>query len=102
MGSKISNIEPCGKMVVLKFIEIKDTDLFTMKNGLLISNPKATDEKKRVYATVFKIGPEVSNITFKVGDRVFYNDYDCKVFGDDETTYGLCKAESIFAVYEEV
>ena len=104
MGNKITEIEPCGKMVVLLFHTIKDTNLFKMdKSGILMPNAKATDEKKRVYATIFKIGPDVDQtlINFKVGDRVFYNEYDFKAFGDEETTYGLTKADSIFAVYKE-
>jgi co-chaperonin GroES (HSP10) len=101
MATKISNIEPHGKMVLLKFIEIKDTNLFVMKGSLLVQNEKATDVKKKVYAVVEKLGPDVGAVTFKVGDRVFYNDYDCKMFGDEDTTWGLTKAESIFASYEE-
>ncbi len=97
----ISNIEPCGKMVLLKFVEIKDTELFVMKGSLLVTNEKATDTKKKAYAVVDKIGPDAENVTFKVGDRVFYNDYDCKMFGDDNTTWGLTKCDSIFASYEE-
>ena len=101
MGNRITNIEPCGKMVLLKFNEVKESNLYKMKGNVLVQNERATDEKKRMYATVEKIGPDVTNITFKVGDRVFYNDYDCKVFGDEEVNYGLTKAESIYAVYEE-
>lgn len=103
MGSKITNIEPCGKMVLLKFNEIKETDMFTLKGNVLVPNARAADEKRKVYATIEKIGPDVDKnlINFKIGDRVFYNDYDVKAFGDDDTTYALTKAESIYAVYEE-
>jgi co-chaperonin GroES (HSP10) len=81
MGSRITNIEPCGKMILLRFNEIKEKDMFKLKGTLLVPNEKSADEKKRVYATVEKIGPEVdlSTIIYKVGDRVFYNDYDIKV-----------------------
>jgi co-chaperonin GroES (HSP10) len=103
MGNRISNVEPCGKMVLLKFLEVKQ-DLYIMKGSLLVSNEKATDVKKKVYAVVEKLGPDIdaSTISFKVGDRVFYNDYDCKTFGDEDSTWGLTKVESIWAVYEEI
>ena len=105
MGTKITEIEPCGKMVVLDFHEIKQKDMYTMDKAtkLLLPNAKAADEKKRVYATVYKIGPEVdpTTISFTVGDRVFYNDYDCKIFGDEFVTYGVTKVESIWATYKE-
>jgi co-chaperonin GroES (HSP10) len=69
---------------------------------LFIQNNKEKDNSKPVYyAIVEKIGPEVEKITFKVGDRVMYNDYDCKIFGDEVNTYGLTKAESVWAVYTE-
>jgi len=112
--AKISSVEPCGKMVLLKFYKVEEKEeLFIAKgpSGILLPNgsvaggtgPEQGAKKPRFYALVDKIGPELKpeELNFKVGDRVFYNDYDCKAFGDDDTTYGLTKAESIWAVYTE-
>lgn len=102
MGSSITNIIPHGNMVLLRFHEVKEREMFvSSSSGILMPNAKAKDDKKKYYATVDKIGPGVGEVGFKVGDRVFYNDYDCKVFGDDNTNYGLLKADSIFASYTE-
>lgn len=110
--SKISSVEPCGKMVLLKFCKVEEKEEMFVKgpSGILLPNGTVAGgagpqqaQKSKFYAVVDKIGPDIKpeEITFKVGDRVFYNDYDCKAFGDDDTTYGLTKAESIWAVYHE-
>jgi co-chaperonin GroES (HSP10) len=103
MGNKLKNIKPCGKMVLLKFYEVKQETFDVSKSGILTFNQNTNDEKKKYYALVEAIGPDVdlSAITFKVGDRVFYNDYDLKTFGDKENTYGMLKAENVWATYEE-
>jgi co-chaperonin GroES (HSP10) len=98
----IQNVKPCGEMVLLEFHKVEDEIFKKNKGGILVYNEKK-DEKDKYYAIVKEIGPKVdrSTIDFKEGDKVFYNEYDCKVFGDDENTYGLLKASSIWAVYSE-
>ena len=101
MGTKLKDIQPCGEMVLLKFYEVKKDIFKTNSSGIITFNQSANDEKQKYYALVEALGPDVKNVTFKVGDRVFYNDYDLKTFGDDETTYGMLKASSIWATYTE-
>ena len=101
--AKLKNIEPCGEMVLLKFYEVKQETLIKTSGGIITFNKDAANEKKKYYALVEAIGPGVDKdkITYKVGDRVFYNDYDLKTFGDDDTTYGIIKSNNIWAVYTE-
>ena len=103
MAKLLKNIKPCGEMVVIKFYEVKQEIFNRSEGGILTFNADTKDEKKKYYAVVETIGPDVdlNKITYKVGDRVFYNEYDCKTFGDNFNTYGILKASGIWATYEE-
>lgn len=101
-------IRAVGNMVLLKFKEVKASDV--SKGGIIKVKLDIGPKEKPIYrGYVLGIGDNVdrSKIQFKEGDAVIWNDYDCKSFKldvDDEESpiYGLVKAESIWAVYNEI
>lgn len=104
-------IEVCGKMVLLRFDEVKRPE--KSKKGIILPGGATSQcmadqlNPKPIYrAYVAAIGPEVDleKINFKVGDWVIYNDYDCKtfvidIFDRDSKPWGITKTESIWGKY---
>ena len=60
--TKLKNIEPCGKMVLVKFFEVKQEVFETSKTGILTFNQNQNNEKKKYYAIVEKIFSSCNSI----------------------------------------
>lgn len=103
---EIKEIEATGEYVILKMVVKEEGDMYKKnKSGLLVPNqdePAQTSSGKLEldHALVYKIGPDVEKPSFKVGDRVIFNDYDIKYVGSKENMFGITKAGSVMAVYE--
>lgn len=106
---EIKEIDATGEYVVLKIVVKEEGDDMYKKNksGLLIPNqdsaPTANTGSGKLqldHALVYKIGPKVDDDSFKVGDKVVFNDYDIKYVGSKENMFGITKASSIMATYE--
>ena len=107
---KIKEIKATGKFVVCKVEEVKSTVETVTESGIILQsentdgqkiNSKAGNgEKIRGVFIINSIGPDVelSKYGFAIGDEVVLNDYDCQVIGDKDTTFVLCKADSVKAV----
>lgn len=106
---KIKEIKATGKYVVIKVKEIAMSVETKTKSGIILQqentdgqkiNAKNNNGKVRGIFIVDSVGPDVdlSKHGFKVGDEVVINDYDAQTIGDPQSTYVLCKAESIKAV----
>ena len=100
--SKIKNVRALGEMVVLKFVPVKKTNL--TKNGLLLVKE---NEKEEHEAIVDSIGPDVKDPSFKVGDKVIFNNYDLMMVEEEDPEdaskvikKGFVKASSIWGIYE--
>jgi co-chaperonin GroES (HSP10) len=106
----INKIRPHGKWILLKFEEIKTDSFIKTKGGLFKPSDNAdigSDYKsKPIYrGIVQELGQSVpvTEINYKVGDAVIWNEYDCKQFKlDDDNQYGLVKYDSVMAVYNSV
>lgn len=106
---KIKEIKATGKYVVIKVKEVAMSVETKTKSGIILQtentegqkiNNKTNTGKVRGIFIVDSIGPDVDleKMGFKVGDEVILNDYDAQTIGDENTTYVLCKAESVKAV----
>lgn len=103
MGYGIKAIEATGNYVVLKLEEAKKKDMYEKKGSLLVQTD-GPDQKSKIQAKVFHIGPKADNeLGFKVGDIVVFNDYDAKHVGEMETgMYVITRDVSIMAIYESL
>ena len=104
---EIKHIEAKGNHVILKMhVKEKKEPYVQQKSGLYVpeegmSQPAGgNNELELDHAEVFHISENVENPTFKVGDRVIFNEYDIKYVGSKENMFGITKAESIMAVYD--
>ncbi len=106
--TEIKTINAVGNHIVLKMV-VKEGggDMYTKsKSGLLVPNeeqPTQTTSGGKLeldYALIHEIGPNVENPTFKIGDKVIFNEYDIKYVGSKENMFGIVKDTSIMAVYE--
>lgn len=106
----IKNIKATGNYVVLKMV-VKDQDegmYKKKKSGLYVPNqeeeqaaPAGGGKMQLDHALVHEVGPDVKDPGFKVGDKVVFNEYDIKYVGRKENMFGITKAESIMATYED-
>lgn len=112
MTDKIKTVRATCNYIVLEAKEIKET-ITTAKTegGLLLQTEVKTGQninkvnaagKGRFKLIVHDIGPdvEIDKLGYKVGDEVIVNDYDVQTIGDEDSTYVLCKANSVKAVVE--
>ena len=90
----IKDIVPVNEYILVKF-ELEEEKT---KGGIIIPAAKA-GQKEREHATIVRIGPKVEARDFKIGDKVFVNDFDIKRIEGDYGTYGLLRASSVFATY---
>ena len=104
---EIKDIKATGEFVVLKMVVKKQNDDFKQKkSGLYVPNQPSEQTStgggkiELDYAVVHEVGPNVEDDSFKVGDRVIFNDYDIKYVGSEKNMYGITKAGSIMATYE--
>lgn len=104
---EIKEIEATGEYVILKMVVKEEADMYKKsKSGLLVPNQEnaatqtSSGKLELDHALIHKIGPDVENPSFKVGDRVIFNDYDIKYVGSKENMFGITKAGSVMAVYE--
>jgi co-chaperonin GroES (HSP10) len=93
---KIKNIKPVGKYVLIKLH--KETGEEVTKGGLVIVKPG--EKNVLAFATIEGIGNEVVNASFKIGDKVVFNEFDLKKVDCQEGDFGLLKFESIIAIHE--
>ena len=107
---EIKDIKAIGNYVVLKMVvKEEDSEMYKQKkSGLYVPNQQeespasvSTGKLELKHALVHDIGPDVENANFKIGDKVIFNEYDLKNVGSKENMFGITKAESIMAVYDE-
>lgn len=106
---KIKEIKATGKYIVIRVKEVAMSVETKTKSGIILQsentdgqkiNNKQGNGKTRGIFIVDSIGPDVDleKVGFKVGDEVVINDYDAQTVGDEDTTFVLCKADSVKAV----
>ena len=107
---KIKEIKATGKFVVCKVEEVKSTVETVTESGIILQTENTDGQKVNSKAgngekisgvfIINSIGPDVelSKYGFAIGDEVVLNDYDCQTIGDQDSTYVLCKADSVKAV----
>ncbi len=97
MSGTFSDVKATGNYVVLKF-ESVERELFRKQGKIFVPN---SNEKETYKPTIYSIGPEVKDPSFKIGDEVVFNQYDMNKFGDDTgQIYGVVQAHNIMAVLE--
>lgn len=110
MADKLKSVVATCNYIVLEAREIKETvETKKTAGGLLLQKEVKTGQninktnnagKGRFKLIVHSIGPdiEIDKLGYKVGDEVIINDYDAQTIGDDDSTFVLCKANSVKAV----
>jgi co-chaperonin GroES (HSP10) len=95
----MKDLKPCGNYVLLEFFEGKNSIENKTSGGLFLPNEK----KEPDYAVVLSVGDAVylKNVEFKIGDKVFFNEYDAKKIQDFDTDrmFILVQVQNIMASY---
>ena len=95
----MTGLKPCGRYVLLEFF--KGEKVQKESSGGIVM-PGFVE--KPDYAILRSVGEKVdlTKETFKLGDKIFFNEYDAKQIDDFDTErhFILTKAESIMASYE--
>lgn len=99
----MKNLTPHGEMVLIEFVEVpRDKDSFKANaSGILVKTP---EDEVKYQARILSVGDKVdlSAQTWKVGDIVIYNNYNCLKFGDKGgRLYGLIKEADVWASYTD-
>lgn len=102
---KIEKITAQGEWVVL---EARKAVVEEKKCGIILpngtpngQNVNGRDGKVIVDFFVDSIGDKAKDkVTYKIGDMVVIDNYDCQTIGDDDKLYGICHYSKVKAVIE--
>lgn len=108
----MKNIQPLADMVLLELEEIKESAFNQTESGIFVPNqqkdPVKNPSKIEYHARILKIGKKAEKIAeereFKVGDYIYYNQYNAMKFSDNVgseiKTYIIIKPEDVWGKYE--
>jgi len=97
MKALLKNLRAVGDRVLIKFVNFVVEE--KTSGGIIL--PESAKEQK--IAVIIGLGEKVpkSDVNWKVGDKVIFNDFDCKKLLDtDGIEYGLVKYDNVWAVFE--
>lgn len=86
----------CKDYVILKLVKLPPK----LSEGGIIIPESAQKEKDKYEAVVYDIGETKEPATFKIGDKVVFNQYDTKNVDRHGNYYVVCRAVSIMATYQ--